>query len=191
MASQQPGDGGRPGIGPGGEALPTLPEAPPTLQIARPDEAAPADEMTMTRAWLTHLREGTIYKIEGLDRHQLRWKPTAAANSLGQIAMHLGYVERLWIRAIFAGETMDMGWRQTMFSLPDDWSTDDLVTFYRQETAAADRVLDAVDSFDLRSRADFRPTTLRWVMTHLIEEIARHLGHMDITRELLDGRTGR
>jgi len=57
--------------------------------------------------------------------------------------------------------------------------------------AAADRVLDAVDSFDLRSRADFRPTTLRWVMTHLIEEIARHLGHMDITRELVDGRTGR
>jgi uncharacterized damage-inducible protein DinB len=161
------------------------------LQIARPDESTPADEMTMARAWLTHLREGTIYKLEGLDQDQLRWKPTATANSLGQIAMHLGYVERLWIRAIFAGETMDMGWRQAMFTLPDDWSRQDLLAFYRQETAAADRVLDAVDSFDLRSRADFRPTTLRWVMTHLIEEIARHLGHMDITRELVDGRTGR
>jgi Protein of unknown function (DUF664) len=33
--------------------------------------------------------------------------------------------------------------------------------------------------------------TLRWIVTHLLEEIARHVGHMDIARELLDGRTGR
>ena len=41
------------------------------------------------------------------------------------------------------------------------------------------------------SRGEIRPTTLRWVVGHLIEETARHCGHMDITRELLDGRTGR
>jgi hypothetical protein len=40
------------------------------------------------------------------------------------------------------------------------------------------------------SRAAFRPTTLRWAVTHMIEETARHAGHMDITRELLDGTTG-
>ena len=105
--------------------------------------------------------------------------------------MHLGYAERLWLRAIFAGEPMDMAWRTQMFVLPDGWSVDDVIAFYRAETAAADAVLDAAPSFDLPSRGDFRPTTLRWIVLHLIEEIARHAGHMDITRELLDGTTGR
>jgi uncharacterized damage-inducible protein DinB len=166
-------------------------ESPPALAVPRPDEATPADEMTMARAWLHHLREGAIYKLAHLDADQLRWKPTPDANSLGAIVVHLGYAERLWLRAIFASEPMDMTWRQHMFELPDGWSVAEVVAFYRAETAAADAVLDAATSFDLPSRAPIRPTTLRWVVDHLLEEIARHLGHMDITRELLDGRIGR
>ncbi len=166
-------------------------ETPPTLHVPRPDEATPADEMTMARGWLEHLREGAIYKIEGLDDQQLRWRPAPTANSLGQIVVHLGYAERLWFRAIFAGESMDMTWRRHMFDLPDDWSVDEVVAFYRTETDAADAVLDDASSFDLPSRGELRPTTLRWAMTHMIEETARHLGHMDITRELLDGQVGR
>jgi uncharacterized damage-inducible protein DinB len=163
----------------------------PELTVPRPEESEPADEMAMARGWLTHLREGAIFKLEDLDDDQLRWKPAPDANSLGVIVVHLGYAERLWFRAIFAGEEMDMSWRTRMFELPDGWSTDDVIAFYRAETAAADRVLDLADSFDLASSGPIRPTTLRWVVFHLIEEIARHLGHMDITRELLDGRTGR
>jgi hypothetical protein len=105
--------------------------------------------------------------------------------------VHLGYAERLWVRAFFAGEPMDMAWREHMFELPEGWSVDDVVRFYRAETAAADAVLDEAASFDLPSKNPTRPTTLRWVVVHLIEEIARHLGHMDITRELIDGSTGR
>ena len=66
-----------------------------------------------------------------------------------------------------------------------------MVAFYRAETAAADAVLDEATSFDLASSGPLRPTTLRWAVMHLIEETARHVGHMDITRELLDGSTGR
>jgi hypothetical protein len=166
-------------------------EAPPTLAVPRPAESAPADEMAMARAWLVHLRASAVYKLDGLDDDQLRWRPTETANSLGVIVVHLGYAERLWLRAIFAGEAMDMSWRTNMFVLPDGWSVDDVVAFYRAETAAADAVLDAATSFDEPSRGDMRPTTLRWVVVHLIEEIARHCGHLDITRELLDGSTGR
>jgi uncharacterized damage-inducible protein DinB len=147
--------------------------------------------MSMARAWLVHLRESAIFKVEGLNDEQLRWRPAATANSLGVIVVHLGYAERLWLRAIFAGEEMDMSWRQHMFELPDGWSADEAVAFYRAETAAADAVLDAASSFDLPSGGTMRPTTLRWVVSHLIEETARHAGHMDITRELLDGQTGR
>jgi hypothetical protein len=166
-------------------------ERPPELHVARPAEATPADEVTMARSWLRHLRESALYKLQDLDGRQLRWRPAPTANSLGVIVVHLGYAERLWLRAIFAGEEMDMAWRGHMFDLPDDWSVADVVRFYQAETAAADAVLDDATSFDLTSRGPLRPTTLRWVVTHLIEETARHVGHMDITRELLDGRTGR
>jgi uncharacterized damage-inducible protein DinB len=163
----------------------------PQLSVPRPDEATPAGELTMARGWLTHLRESAIFKLNDLDDDQLVWRPTPQANSLGGIVVHLGYAERQWFRAIFAGESMDMSWLSHMFEVPEGWSTADVVAFYRQETAAADVVLDTVTTLDLPTAADFRPSTLRWVVVHMIEEIARHLGHMDITRELIDGRTGR
>jgi uncharacterized damage-inducible protein DinB len=168
-----------------------VPEKPPELRVPRPAEAAPADEMTMARGWLDHLRQSAIFKLEDLGDDQLRWQPAPTANSLGVIVVHLGYAERLWFRVFFAGEAMEMGWRSHMFELPEGWSAGDVVDFYRTETAAADAVLDAADSLDLPSVGQMRPTTLRWVVSHLIEETARHVGHMDITRELLDGRTGR
>jgi len=168
-----------------------VPETPPPLHVPRPEEAAPLDEMPMARAWLQHLRDSAVYKLEGLTPEQLAWRPAPTANSLGVIVVHLGYAERLWVRAVFAGERLEMGWRTRMFELPTGWDVDQAVAFYRTETEAADGVLDAAGSFDLRSAGDLRPTTLRWVVLHLIEETARHVGHMDITRELLDGSTGR
>jgi uncharacterized damage-inducible protein DinB len=168
-----------------------MPDTPPKLSVPRPQEAAPLDEMPMARAWLQHLRDSAVFKLEGLDPQQLRWRPSPTANSLGVIVVHLGYAERLWIRAIFAGEEMDMGWRTHMFELPDGWGYEEIVGFYREETARVDAVLDRATSFDLPSAGDLRPTTLRWAVLHLIEETARHAGHMDITRELLDGSTGR
>ncbi len=167
----------------------------PTLQVARPDESTPADEATMLRGWLTHLRGSAVLKLEDLDDQQLRWKPAVTANSLGGIVVHLGYAERLWLRVIFADEQMDLSWTRDRyaptFMVPDGWSVDDVVAFYSAETAAADAVLDDATSLDLPSASESRPTTLRWIVTHLVEETARHVGHMDITRELLDGRTGR
>jgi uncharacterized damage-inducible protein DinB len=145
----------------------------------------------MARAWLTHLRESAVFKLEDLDDAQLCWRPAPTANSLGAIVVHLGYMERLWLRVFFAGEDMDMSWRERMFDVPEGWSTADVVAFYRAETAATDAVLDAASSLDLPAASERRPSTLRWIVVHVLEETARHVGHMDITRELLDGRTGR
>jgi uncharacterized damage-inducible protein DinB len=74
--------------------------------------------MMMARAWLAHLRTSVIAKVDGLDDAQLRWRPAPTANSLGVIVVHLGYAERLWFRAIFAGEAMDMEWRRARRSVP-------------------------------------------------------------------------
>ncbi|MEY2467594.1 MAG: hypothetical protein QOF21_292 [Actinomycetota bacterium] len=138
------------------------------------------------------LRDGAVFKLDGLNDEQLRWKPTPTANSLGTLVRHLGLAERLWFRATCAGEEMDMEWRRTMFDqIPDDWSLDDLIAFYRAECDAADRAIDKCASLEDESRAPWRKTTWRWAMVHMIEETARHLGHMDITRELIDGQVGR
>src|SRR6516162_7962199 len=110
-----------------------MPENPPTLSVPRPEEAAPLAEMPMARAWLLHLRDSAVFKLEGLSAEQLRWRPAPGANSLGVIVVHLGYAERLWIRAIFAGEPMDMGWRAHMFELPHDWTVEKVAAFYRAE----------------------------------------------------------
>ena len=167
-----------------------MPEKPPELHVPRPDEATPLDEAGMARAWLQHLRDSAVYKLEGLTAEQIRWQPAPTANSLGVIVVHLGYAERLWLRAIVAGEPMDMSWRAHMFELPDGWGVDEVVAFYRGECALADVVLDRAP-FNAPSAGELRPTTVRWAVLHLIEETARHVGHMDITRELLDGTTGR
>src|SRR5580704_1727599 len=103
-----------------------MPEAPPDMTVPRPPESEPADEITMTRAWLVHLRDSAIFKLQDLDDEQVRWRPAPTANSLGVIVTHLGFAERLWIRAIFAGEPMDMAWRTHMFDLPDGWSVPDI-----------------------------------------------------------------
>ena len=137
------------------------------------------------------MRADAIFKLEGLDVEQLRWRPTPTANSLGVIAVHLGYTERLWFRAIAAGEPMDMEWRAHMFELPDGWGVEEVTAFYLRECELADAAFSVMPSLDAPSGAAFRPTTLRWALFHMIEETARHVGHMDITRELLDGRTGR
>ena len=158
----------------------------------QPDEAVPRDEMAMARAWLDALRTGVIHKIDGLTHEQLRWKPTPSANSLGTLTIHLGLAERLWFRAVCAGENMDMEWRAHMFDdPPDGWGCDEIRAFYEAEIAAANTALDGCASLDEPGKAEWRPTTWRWAVVHMTEEIARHLGHMDITRELIDGQTGR
>ena len=59
--------------------------------------------------------------------------------------------------------------------------------------ARVDEVVDAapdLDAFCADTGAE-SPVTLRWVLMHLLEETARHAGHADILRELIDGQTGR
>jgi uncharacterized damage-inducible protein DinB len=165
-------------------------DRPPTLHVPRPHEAVPAGEAAMLRGWLQHLRESAIYKLEGLDRDQIRWQPAPTANSLGAIVVHLGYCERMWVRGVFAGEDIDRPADQ--FAVPAGWGAADVIAFYRAETDAADAVLDAAGpSLDQPAASAVRPTNLRWIVTHLVEETARHAGHMDLTRELVDGQVGR
>jgi hypothetical protein len=76
--------------------------------------------------------------------------------------------------------------------MPDD-SLDAAVDAYRSTWARVDAVVAAAPSLDVmcRDTGAESPVNLRWVLMHLLEETARHAGHADVLRELIDGQTGR
>ena len=171
-------------------------ENPPPLLTPRPASDAAADERTTLLGWLDHLRKSASRKLDGLNDEQLRWRPAPTANCIGGIVQHLGYGERYMFRIVFAGENVP-------FDFASDGAASDtelgpaataksVQEFYARESALADTAI-AGASLDSWSRAAYlgSPTTLRWLVTHMIEETARHAGHLDITRELIDGSTGR
>lgn len=164
----------------------------PRLRVPLPDENRSRDEIGMARAFLAFLRESAILKVEGLDVDQLRWQPAPGANSAGALLMHLSDVERFWIRQVYDGQTISARIeRSASFAVPEGWTTGEVVALYRTEIVAADLVLDAETDAGSPSRAGFRHTTLRWVLFHMVEEVSRHVGHLDLTRELIDGSRGR
>ena len=156
-----------------------------------------ADERTMLITFLDFQRESMVQKIEGLSEEQARWKPTHGANSLIALVQHLGYVENWWFRVCFAGQA-DVNLfpdddPDIDFRVPDDRTVDDVVAFYRHEWELANDVIRSAPSLDepaaFTKRKDGVPT-LRWILNHMLEETARHAGHADITRELIDGAIG-
>jgi hypothetical protein len=69
-------------------------------------------------------------------------------------------------------------------------TTADIVDFYGRARSAADSVIDEVEVDELGTAWFGDQVSMRWVLIHMIEETARHAGHMDILRELIDGVTG-
>jgi hypothetical protein len=104
-------------------------------------------------------------------------------------------VERNWFRPVLGGEEM-----AGLFSSDLDWevafrdvATADVAEAFRLWRAECDHARElvaAAPSFDVTGFRHIGYVSLRWVMTHMIEEYARHLGHADLIRERLDGSTG-
>ena len=76
-----------------------------------------------------------------------------------------------------------------MQARPDE-TTEEILAFYGRARAAADRVIDELDVEDTGTAWFGETVTMRWVLIHMIEETARHAGHVDILRELIDGMAG-
>ena len=69
-------------------------------------------------------------------------------------------------------------------------STADILAFYDRACAAADQAISELDVEHTGTSWSGETVSLRWVLIHMIEETARHAGHLDIVRELIDGATG-
>jgi hypothetical protein len=103
----------------------------------------------------------------------------------------------MWFCWRFAGQDVEMrmgdGNYSVQFELAPEATVESVVAFYRTEIDGARRVVDGARSLDTLSAREHRNygiVSLRWVLVHMIEETARHVGHLDIMREGIDGTTG-
>lgn len=145
-----------------------------------------ADERELYLGWLAFLREAVLRKLGGLDEAQARWRPEGRLISVLGIVNHLTHVEWRWIDGGFRGVHVSRD--EAEFSPGPTMTVEQVATKYRERAAATER---AVRALALDARCALDPDVdLRWVLLHLLNETARHAGHADATRELLDGTTG-
>jgi len=154
-------------------------------------------EREMLEGWLEFHRATLLLKVEGLDDAARKARPVASSKlSLHGLVRHMAEVERSWFRRVLQRDpSVPYLWfdpaneDSDMFPLDSaDWEAD-LATWESEceasRQAAAGRSLDDVGL--TRRGVD---CSLRWIYAHMVEEYARHNGHADLIRELVDGAVG-
>jgi uncharacterized damage-inducible protein DinB len=157
-----------------------------------PDQKPPrlaGDERETLHALLQYQRESLVRKVADVDDAAARSAIVGSGTSLLWLVKHMARAECLWILSRFGGEDLELVDDAVR---PDD-SIASAVAEYRRTWLRVDEVVGRASSLDesCQHAADGGPVNLRWVLMHLLEETARHAGHADIIRELIDGRIGR
>lgn len=156
------------------------------------------DERTTLTTMLDYARDTVRAKCEGLSEENARSAPLPSSplTTISGLVSHLFWVERSWIEHDFLGGEDDGPWTAEEPDREMSMALDiPLATMLADYAAQAERYRQLVAERDLDERA-VRPLrngqhpTLRWILLHLVEETARHNGHIDILRELADGVTG-
>jgi uncharacterized damage-inducible protein DinB len=156
------------------------------------------DDGTMLPVWLDYQRATLLWKCELLEGDALvrRSVPPSPISLLG-IVRHMTLVEWGWFELTFAGsdtpapipykQDHEAGWSD----LDPARAMEDIERFQRQCDISRGivAVTQSMDQLVTRPRGG-APMSLRWIMVHMIEEYARHNGHADFLRELIDGAVG-
>ncbi|MCW2883268.1 MAG: hypothetical protein QOE54_5227 [Streptosporangiaceae bacterium] len=164
--------------------------------MKRIDAPNATDERTMLNAWLDWHRSTVLLKCEDLS-DELAQRPLLPSSPLMTVAglvSHLRWVEQSWFEQVMLGEP-DIG----------PWTDDDPDKDFKVPGVPLTRILEDYERQCVRSREiaaaldldteavverERGRVTLRWLLLHMIEETARHNGHLDLLREMLDGVTG-
>ena len=154
-----------------------------------------ASEKEMVTAFLDWQRATLLCKLEGLSDEELRRPHEPSGLTLLGMVKHLTGVESGWFREDFAGEDPN----SPTDPIPDasDWTigpnetTQEVLDGYRRAIERSRALTEAANLDDPAKNPGEAPgLTLRWILLHMIEETARHLGHADLMREAIDGQTG-
>jgi hypothetical protein len=168
----------------------------PEVNRVSPDRIS--DERTALQQWLDYHRATLLMKCTGLTAEQLKQRaaPPSRLSLLG-LVRHMTEVERWWFRMHAAQEDLKFPYDPDSVGLDfediDDADAAANLAAFTEECALADKaVADMALDDVVPSRGDHpdRTRDIRWIYVHMIEEYARHNGHADLLREVVDGTTG-
>jgi uncharacterized damage-inducible protein DinB len=153
-------------------------------------------ERAMLEAWLDFHRMTLLLKCEGLDDASRKARPVPTSMlSLHGLVRHMAEVERNWFtRVLLSAPDTPFIWfdpsveDSELVPLEDaDWAADLAAWHAECDWSRANAAAKDLDNTGTRRG---EPVSLRWIYTHMIEEYARHNGHADLIRELVDGAVG-
>jgi len=158
-----------------------------------------SDQKADLRRYLQHERDAVLWKLDGLSEYDVRRPLVPTGTNLLGLVKHLAFGEFGYFGECFGRPSPDQPpWEEAdpnsdMFAAPDE-SRDFITGLYRRAWAHADGTIDA-ESLDAVGRVPWWPAgrnevTLHRVLIHVATETARHAGHADIVRELIDGAAG-
>lgn len=163
------------------------------MTIERVDPPYGGSERETLQAFLDFQRGTMVWRLTGLTKEQALRQLVPSDNTLLGMLKHLAYVERSWFQSVMANRDVEFPWTDddpdAEWRIADDETVESVISFYRDECEAADLAVAPFDLGDV-SLGGEDDISLRWIMTHMIEETARHAGQADILRELTDGQTG-
>ncbi len=164
------------------------------------------DESRMLLSFLQYQRDSVLRTVEGLPEEAWPIPVVPSGWTVAGMLAHLGGAEHHWFQNVTAGgadeppsdeEEGEGGEYDPNAAFTCHWPSADIIADYRDECRKSDAVL-AVTPLSAAPRGlHFHPdpeytaqvTSVRWIVLHMIEETATHSGHLEIARELLDGKT--
>jgi uncharacterized damage-inducible protein DinB len=157
-----------------------------------------ADERTQLVGWLDLQRSLVHYKCDGVseaDAHRSLFT-TSPAMTLAGLVSHLRWVEHCWFEVLFLGrpaaDNPQFGDVETADFRVDGVPLGRLLDEYARQCEISNEIVAEASLDDLGRHPEYGAggLTLRWILLHMLEEVARHVGQMDVLREQLDGATG-
>jgi hypothetical protein len=165
-----------------------------THPMPRPEPPEDGTEREILTGLLDFLRATVVNKVAGLTDEQASSRPVPPSTlTPAGVVKHLTGVERFWFSIDFAGADLEWPWTRAdphgNFPLRPGDTLAGIVADYMHE---CERSRHAIEHAELDDRASGAGMTfnLRFALAHMIEETARHCGHLDLLRERIDGQTG-
>lgn len=163
-----------------------------------PSPTTPASSRTEVFVrYLDYFRSRLSEKLESLPPGDLRTSRLPSGWTPLELLKHLRHVERRWLEWGFAGQPVDDPWadhRDGKWFVEPDETLDSLLAEFREQAARSNAIIEAHDLADVGQPGErwdgAAPATLERVLFHVLQEYARHLGHLDIVAELAAGEAG-
>ncbi len=170
-------------------------------KIVRPERRLSGSWLEVIASNLDYHRATFLWKCEGLSEAQLRQRPLPSSElTLLGLMRHLQGVERNWFQLRLADTTPAFfSYRSYLTADGDEWFDEadptpakDVYADYLAACGESREVFAkvTVDLTRIVANPEFGDTDARFVLEHVIEEYARHVGHADLLREAIDGATG-